>query len=393
MGGKAKASRLMMRDAGLKSHVFTQPNPRVLLDSCSHTLPLVDAPGPLLPLKNQAWGYAVVAITGPTAAGKSVLALAIAGNLDGEVVNYDSVQLYRGFDIGSGKLKAEEQKGIPHHLLSIACAGETMTAGEYRRRAQKALETIRGRRKLPVLAGGTGLYLRALTEGLFEGPGRSETLRKRLHDTGSKRGRRFLHSLLRRLDPAAAERIHPQDEQKVIRAIEVWCLSGEAISRLQSQRRCGIQGFRFIKVGLDPARSKLYQRINLRVERMFAEGLLEETRAALSELEHVDRDLPSPFGALGYRQAVAVLRGQASLEDAIRDTQTATRRYAKRQMTWFRKEPGVRWFEGFGDQEEIIRQTLDYVRDHTAGPQKPQLDKPQAGYAVQAVHSPERENT
>jgi tRNA dimethylallyltransferase len=322
---------------------------------------------PSPPLKSAEPNYPAVAILGPTASGKSALSLAIAESVGGEVVNYDSVQMYRGFDVGSGKLTESERKGIPHHLLGIVAAGQAMTAGEFQRRARQVLELIRARRKVPVLAGGTGLYLRSLIEGLFEGPTRSEELRDRLRRIARRRGRHFLHRMLERLDPLAAERIHARDTQKVIRAIEVSRLAGEAISQLQSKGRNGIPGFRFFKIGLDPDRSELYERINRRVERIFAEGLLDETRAALGELRLPVDPLPPPLQALGYRQAVAFLQGEQPLARAIRDAQSATRRYAKRQMTWLRGESEVCWFHGFGDQEETVRLVLEHIKQIPVG--------------------------
>ena len=344
----------------------------------------------LPPLNRTEPDYPVVAIVGPTASGKSALSVAIAGSLGGEVVNYDSVQLYRGFEIGSGKLRDDEQKGIPHLLLGIAAAGETMTAGEYRRRAQEVLASIRARGKLPVLAGGTGLYLRALTEGLFDGPARSEEFRARLRQIAARHSRDFVHRMLARLDAPAARRIHPYDTQKIIRAIEVRCITGEAISRLQSKGRCGNPGFAFVKIGLDPVRSLLYERINRRVECMFTDGILEETRSALAGLKDSDGPLPTPLEALGYRQAVAVLRGDQKLGDAIRAAQTATRHYAKRQMTWFRKEAGVRWFHGFGDRGDTIRRVLDYLSSLRVGDLKPGFTISLPG---QTLQFPERENS
>jgi len=352
-------------------------------------MPSVGPSDSLPPLKRTEPEYPVVAIVGPTASGKSALSVAIAGNLGGEVVNYDSVQLYRGFDIGSGKLRDDEQKGIPHLLLGIASAGETMTAGEYRRRAQEVLASIRARRKLPVLAGGTGLYLRTLTEGLFDGPARSEESRARLRQIAARHGGDFLHRMLARLDAPAARLIHPCDTQKVIRAIEVRCVTGEAISRLQSKGRHRIPGFAFVKIGLNPVRALLYERINQRVERMFTDGILEETRSALARLKDPDGPLPTPLEALGYRQAVAVLRGDLGFSDAIRAAQTATRHYAKRQMTWFRKEAGVRWFHGFGDQDETIQRVLDYLLSLGVGDPKPGLGTSLPG---QPLQFPEREN-
>ena len=212
----------------------------------------------------------LIAIVGPTAAGKSALALAVAASLDGEIVNYDSVQLYRGFDIGSGKLSRQERCGIPHHLLDCLDAEEQFTAGDYRREALRVLAEIRARTRLPVFVGGTGLYLRAVFMGLFDGPPRSEELRRRLRGLTERRGREFLHRLLKRLDAAAATRIQPRDTQKAVRALEVCILARTPISKMQARGRSGLEGYRVVKVGLNPERRELCQRIDKRVEEMFA---------------------------------------------------------------------------------------------------------------------------
>jgi tRNA dimethylallyltransferase len=301
----------------------------------------------------------LLAIVGPTAAGKSALALALAERLEGEIINCDSVQVYRGFDVGTGKVPPAERRGIPHHLLDVVGADAEFTAGDFRREAERVLASVRDRGKLPIVVGGTGLYLRALLLGLFEGPPRSAALRKRLRDLAQRRGREFLHRLLKRLDPAAAARIHSRDTQKLIRAIEVCVLARQPVSVLQARGRSGLEGFWVVKVGLDPDRARLAERINARVERMFARGLLDETRAAL-ERPHARANL-KPLGALGYRQACAVLGEGLGLEEAIRTTQAATRQYAKRQMTWFRREADVTWFAGFGDDQDIQRRVLDWL--------------------------------
>ncbi len=299
----------------------------------------------------------LLAILGPTAAGKSALAVTLAVRLGGEVVNYDSVQVYRGFDVGTGKVPRNERLGIPHHLLDLAEPEEDFTAGDFRRHAEAALAGVRLRGGLPILVGGTGLYLRALLLGLFEGPPRSETLRERLRALARRRSREFLHRLLARLDPSAAARIHFRDTQKIIRAVEVCVLARRPVSALQAQGRSGLRDFRVIKIGLAPERVALAERINSRVTRMFEGGLLEETRMALKSARDPRR--VKPLGALGYRQACAVLQNEMSLQEAIGSTQAATRQYAKRQMTWFRRESGVEWFSGFGDdpavQEEVLK--------------------------------------
>jgi tRNA dimethylallyltransferase len=299
---------------------------------------------------SSAVGHPLVAIVGPTAAGKSALALVLAERLNGEVVNYDSVQLYRGFNVGSGKLPRAERRGVAHHLLDCLEPADVFNAGDYRREALKVLADLRSRAKLPVFAGGTGLYLRALLLGLFEGPVRSEALRERLRTLVVRRGREFLHCLLARLDRVAAARIQPLDTQKLIRAVEVCILARQPLSAMQARGRVGLEGYHVIKLGLNPPRGQLYDRINRRVEGMFAAGLMEETQALL-HLSNTARI--KPLGALGYRQACAVWEGKASREEAVTATQLATRHYAKRQLTWFRREEDIQWFEGFGDDPHV----------------------------------------
>ena len=303
--------------------------------------------------------YPLIAIVGPTAAGKSALALALAERLSGEVVNYDSVQLYRGFNVGSGKLPLAERRGVAHHLLDCLEPADVFTAGDYRREALKVLADLRGRAKFPICVGGTGLYLRALLVGLFEGPVRSEALRERLRALAERRGREFLHRLLARLDTAAAARIQPRDSQKLIRAVEVCILAKQPLSALHARGRAGLEGYRAIKLGLNPPRAQLYDRINRRVERMFATGLMEETQ---SLLYHPDAARIKPLGALGYRQACLVLQGKASRDDAVIATQAATRHYAKRQLTWFRREAEIVWFEGFGDDPHVQSRITETLR-------------------------------
>ncbi|MDA1315219.1 MAG: tRNA (adenosine(37)-N6)-dimethylallyltransferase MiaA [Acidobacteria bacterium] len=293
---------------------------------------------------------ALVAVVGPTASGKSALALDIAERFHGEIVNFDSVQLYRGFNIGTAKTPLEQRRGIPHHLLDIIEPNETCTAGDYAQRGRAVLAEIRSRGRLPVLAGGTGFYLRALLEGLFQGPPRDEALRRRLDSRVESRPPGHLHRLLRRLDAASAERIHPNDAPKLIRAIEVSLLARAPISELWHQGRDRLEGYSVIRIGLDPPRDQLYQRIQQRTAQMFSNGLVDEVQSLLAA--GVPRSA-RPFGSLGYSQALDELDGKLTREQAIESTAKRTRRYAKRQMTWFRREPDVHWFTAFGDHNTV----------------------------------------
>ncbi len=288
----------------------------------------------------------LVAILGPTASGKSELALAVAERFGGEIVNYDSIQVYRHVEIGAAKLPVDQRRGIPHHLLDILEPNEVFTAGEFARRATAAIGDIRDRGRLPVLAGGTGFYLRALLDGLFPSPTRDDALRARL----TRRGGPRLHQLLARFDPAAARRIHPHDARKLVRALEVTLLSRRPITELFAAGRQGLAGFQVLKIGLLPDRDALYTRINRRTAAMFAAGLVEETRRILA-LGYPETS--KPLESHGYHQAVEVLRGELSLPEAISDAQRYTRHYAKRQLTWFRREKEVTWFRGFGEGPEV----------------------------------------
>ena len=300
----------------------------------------------------------LVVILGPTASGKSALAITLAERLNGEVVACDSTQVYRCFDIGTGKVPAAERRGIPHHLIDLVEPGEVFTAGEYRRRATEVLNAICARGKLPILTAGTGLYLRALLEGLADAPARSEELRERLRQRVARRGAEHLHGILKRLDRESASRIAPGDTQKVIRALEVRLLSGEPTSALHRQERTGLQGFQVLKIGLMPPRAALYERIEGRVTAMLESGWLDEVKMLLNK---GIAPTSKPFEFLGYSQLRDVLAGKMVLDGAIRQIQQATRRYAKRQLTWFRKEPGVHWIERFGDEPTIAADALQLI--------------------------------
>src|SRR5271157_6465874 len=299
-------------------------------------------------------------ILGPTASGKSALAINLAQRFAGEVVSCDSVALYRHFDIGTAKPSREQRASVPHHLLDVAEPDERFTAGEYARQARAVIHEIASRGRLPIVVGGTGLYLRALLEGLFPGPQRSEDLRQRLRASAAQRGAPYLHRLLRRLDPAAASRIHANDLPKTIRAIEVCLASRAQMSELWKQRgRDPLRGFRVLRIGLNPSREKLYGRINQRARQMFEAGLIEETRALRER--YGERKGVTPLDSLGYKQAAQLLRGELTREQAIAAAQQGHRNYAKRQITWFRREPDVLWLVGFGDDPEIVRQAAELV--------------------------------
>jgi tRNA dimethylallyltransferase len=299
----------------------------------------------------------LVVILGPTASGKTALSLALAERFRGEIVNCDSVAMYREFDIGTAKPSAAERARAPHHLFDFVEPARFMTAGEYARRARQVLAEIKLRQRLPIVVGGTGLYLRALLEGLFPGPQRSEELRERLRESTARRGSEHLHRILVRLDRPAAEKVHANDVPKLIRAIEVCLASRQKMSALWQQGRDPLQGFRILRVGLDPDRAALYDRINQRASRMFEAGLIEETKLLLDKYGTTVR----PLASLGYKQAVQLLRGELTREQAIQSAQQAHRNYAKRQMTWFRREPEVRWLNGFGDDAEIQREAVGLV--------------------------------
>jgi tRNA dimethylallyltransferase len=292
----------------------------------------------------------LVAILGPTGSGKTSLSLELATRFRGEIVNCDSVAIYREFCIGTAKPTPEEQGRAPHHLLDEVEPTGYTTAGEYSRKARKVVQEIRERGALPIVVGGTGLYLRALLDGLFPGPERSEELRDRLRTRVSEKGADYLHRILRRLDPKAAEKIHANDVPKLIRAIEVSLSAKQPMSQQWERGRDALRGFTILRIGLDPDRALLYDRINRRVEKMFEAGLVEETR----QLREKYGDAARPLETIGYKQAVQLLRRELDLKQALAAVQQAHRNYAKRQRTWFRREPEVEWISGFGDEAGVV---------------------------------------
>jgi tRNA dimethylallyltransferase len=293
----------------------------------------------------------IVAIVGPTASGKSSLAVALARKLNGNVLACDSTQVYRGFDIGTAKPSHEETGGVPHHLLDLVDPCFPFTAGEYRARAISVLEELRRRARLPILTVGTGLYLRALLEGLADAPARSEELRARLEAGANARSVQYLHRVLRRLDPEAALRIGSRDRPKMIRAIEVCLLTGRPLSEIHRSGRTPLEGYHPIRIGLQPPRAALYDRIERRTQTMLDRGWLEEVAGLIRNGVPLNA---KPFDFIGYSELRAHLEGTVTLAAATKAIAQATRRYAKRQLTWFRKEPLVHWFPGFGDDPAVV---------------------------------------
>lgn len=316
----------------------------------------------------------LVVLLGPTASGKTALSLKLAERFGGEIVSCDSMCVYREMEIGTAKPSVEERQLVPHHLVDVFSPNEECTAGDYARLAREAISGIAGRGQLPIVTGGTGLYLRALIDGLSVGPTRSEDLRQRLQRSLERRGSSWLHRVLQRIDPASAALIHANDAPKLIRAIEVALSSRHTLSESWKSGRDPLRGFRILRIGLnavtpaasavslrrnpDPARQALYDRINTRAARMFETGLVEEIHGLIGKYG----ESPRVFDALGYRQARAVLHGEMTPAEAIAAAQQGHRNYAKRQYTWFRKEPEVRWLNGFGDDPEIVAQAEDLVR-------------------------------
>jgi len=303
-----------------------------------------------------------VLILGPTGSGKTALSLALGEHFGGEIVSCDSVAVYRRLDLGSAKPTLEERQRLPHHLIDVVNPDEHFTAGDYSRKARAALIQIAADGKMPIVTGGTGLYLRALTLGLFPGPPRQQAMRERLFRSLQDRSANWLHRMLTRLDPASAARIHANDMPKLIRALEILFATGQTVSATLEARpdlaRDPLTGFHLLRIGLNPPRQLLYDRLNRRAAAMFEAGLIEETRALLARYGRV-----KTLNSLGYLQATAVLDGKMTLPEAIAAAQQGHRNYAKRQLTWFRREPEVHWIEDFGDSPQTIEQAARLVRN------------------------------
>jgi len=302
----------------------------------------------------------LVVVLGPTASGKSALGIALARELGGEVLVCDSTQVYCHFDIGTAKVLPQDRGGIPHHLIDLVEPAELFTAGDYRRHALVALQELKARSKVPVLTAGTGLYLRAILEGLADAPTRSEKLRQRLRRRADGRNQQYLHRILKRIDPQAADRIAPRDLQKTIRALEIRLLAGRSVAEVHGRGGEPLTGYKVIKIGLCPPRSQLYARIQARVDAMMAAGWLQEVRTLIASGMAKDA---KPFQFIGYAELKAHLEGEMSLEAASAKTTQATRNLAKRQMTWFRKERKVSWLGCFGDDPEALAAALVLAKE------------------------------
>lgn len=303
----------------------------------------------------------LVAIVGPTGSGKSDLGLFLAREFQGEIVNCDSMQLYRGLDVGTAKLPFDKRQGIPHHLIDVAEPAVFFSAGEFTRLARAVVIEIRRRGRLAVVVGGTGLYLRALLEGLFEGPSRSEALRARLNRLIARGRLGRLHQWLGRIDPESAARIAGRDAPRIVRALEVYLLTGRPLSsHFRDASNTGLEGFRMLKLGLNPPRAELYERTDARVLDMMDHGFIEEVRGLLRSGLSADCHA---FSALGYRRVAAYVRGEGDLRQLIAAVQTDTRHYAKRQWTWFRRDPEVRWLDGFGGDPGVQTTASAWVRN------------------------------
>lgn len=300
----------------------------------------------------------IPAIVGPTASGKSELAIKLALELDGEIINLDSVQVYRGIQIATAKVPVTERQGVPHHLIDIVEPTENFTAGDYARIALRTIQEIESRNKTAIFAGGTGFYMRALVRPLFEGPKTDPELRQRLVDLRDKRGAEHLHRLLERVDPHTATRISSKDWSRTMRAVEVYFQTGRRISELQPEMPAAPElATRVHVIALEPPRDQLYERINERADEMFARGLVEEVQSLIAS------GIPpaaKAFQAHGYRRVVEYLLGKRTREDALNQMKLDTRHYAKRQLSWWRAWPDVKWVRRFGDDP----QAFDEARSH-----------------------------
>jgi tRNA dimethylallyltransferase len=300
-----------------------------------------------------------IVILGPTASGKTSLALELAPLFSGEIVSCDALQVYKHMDIGTAKPSKAEQGEVRHHMLDVREPDRDFSAGDYQRMAREVIRGIHERGHVPFVVGGTGFYLRALIEGLFEGPGRSDDLRMRMRSIIRRKHAAVLHRRLQRVDPGSAARITQADAERIIRAYEVYLISGKTMTWWQQQARDVFTGYRWLKLGIEIPREELYARINQRVETMFQNGLLEEVRELLLKFP----ENTHAFKAIGYRQAISYLDGTLTMPQAIEETQKQSRHYAKRQLTWFRSEREIHWLNGQSDPADLRRHAIPLIAD------------------------------
>jgi tRNA dimethylallyltransferase len=307
----------------------------------------------------------IPAIVGPTASGKSDLGIELALEFGGEIINLDSVQVYRGLYVAAAKVPPGDRRGIPHHLIDIADPTENFTAGQYARKAESAVKEIMARGRMPILVGGTGFYLRALVQPLFQSPETDLGLRDRLRRLLEARGAHHLHRMLARVDAASASAISPRDWSRTMRALEFRFQSGQRMSESKPKRPPSPDfAWRVVVIALNPPRPDLYSRINARAERMFQEGLVQEV------LGLIDSGVPTDakaFQAHGYRRVVEYIKGQRTLEAALEQMKLDTRHYAKRQLSWWRGWPGTRWINRFGNEPEALAEAMEHIREATGG--------------------------
>ena len=303
----------------------------------------------------------MLAVLGPTASGKSALGLSLAERHNGEIINCDSTAVYRGFDIGTDKMAVEAQRGVPHHLIDIADPTAVYTAAQYARDAATAIRDVHRRGRLPILVGGTGFYYRALTRGLFPGPGADEQLRNRLNRIADAHGPERLHRLLQRVDPPSAARIMARDRKRLVRALEVYYTTGRPLTSHFSETISPISDCEVVAVALRLPPALTAERVARRVDEQFARGIVDEVRALLA------RGVPAdarPFGGLVYRQVMEMLRGVRGESETRALIVQENRRYARRQLIWFRKEPNLRWFDGPGEREDVLRLVEEALAMH-----------------------------
>ncbi len=319
-------------------------------------------PGTLPPLNEKSEKRRVIAVGGPTASGKSALGIELALKLDGEIINCDSVQVYTGIEIATAKIPRAERCGIPHHLIDFVPPDMSYTAGDWARDAARVIDEIETRGRVPILVGGSGFYLRALRQPLFESPPTDKDLRNRLSQIRKARGPEYLFRVLQRVDPATAMGLYPKDWPRVQRALEVRLQTGQPLSEHKRQHPSPPESAgRLVVVALNPPRAELYRRINERTEAHFAAGLVDEVGTLLKQGVPAES---AALGSHGYRRVVEYLRGERDLASAIVQTKLDVRHYAKRQLTWFRREPGVLWFEGFGEDKEVQSQVLANLKSN-----------------------------